>query len=142
MGGHVRIGDNAIVGGASAIHQFVRIGRGAIIGGMSGVERDVIPFGSVTGNRASLDGLNIVGLKRRGFQRAAIHALRAAFRELFLGEGVFADRLSEVRAQFGDEPLVGEVLAFIDAPSKRGLIRSAVASDMEEDEVVAAASAV
>ena len=140
MGGHVHIGDNVIVGGASAIHQFVRIGRGAIIGGMSGVERDVIPFGSVTGNRASLDGLNIVGLKRRGFERSAIHALRAAFRELFLGQGVFADRLAEVRMRLGDEPLVGEVLAFIDAPSKRGLIRSAVAIEFDEDEDVPAAS--
>ncbi|MBV9537710.1 MAG: acyl-ACP--UDP-N-acetylglucosamine O-acyltransferase, partial [Acidisphaera sp.] len=110
MGGHVVIGDHAIVGGASAIHQHVRIGQGAIIGGMSGVERDVIPFGSVTGNRASLDGLNIVGLKRRGHQRAAIHALRAAFRELFLGTGVFADRVAEVRARFGHEALVQEVL--------------------------------
>ena len=64
-----------------------------MIGGMSGVERDVIPFGRVTGNRASLDGLNLVGLKRRGFDRTEIQALQAAFRHLFLGPGVFADRL-------------------------------------------------
>jgi UDP-N-acetylglucosamine acyltransferase len=136
MGGHVCIGDNVIVGGASAIHQFVRVGRGAIIGGMSGVERDVIPFGSVMGNRASLDGLNIVGLKRRGCERAAIHALRAAFRELFLGQGVFSDRLADVRERFGAEPLVAEVLAFIDAPSKRGMIHSAIASADDDGEAL------
>ncbi len=135
MGGHVVIGDNVIVGGSSAIHQFVRIGRGAIIGGMSGVERDVIPFGSVMGNRASLDGLNIVGLRRRGFERPAIHALRAAFRHLFLAAGVFADRVEDVRSRYGGEPLVAEVLAFIDTPSKRGLIHSAVAPDEESETV-------
>ena len=80
MGGHVTIADNAVIGGASALHQFVRIGRGAMVGGVSGVEGDVIPFGSVLGNRARLAGLNVIGLKRRGFERAQILALRAAFR--------------------------------------------------------------
>ena len=126
MGGHVTIGDNAVIGGAAAIHQFVRIGRGAMIGGVSGVEADVIPFGSVIGNRARLAALNLVGLKRRGYDRAQIQALRAAFQMLFRDEGVFGDRLVAVRERFSAETLVAEVLAFIDAPSKRGLIRSAV----------------
>ncbi len=124
MGGHVSIGDHAVIGGSAAIHQFVRIGRAAMIGGVSGVEGDVIPFGSVIGNRARLSGLNVVGLKRRGFEKAAIMGLRAAFKTLFKDDGVFAARLEETRARFGADPLVAEVLAFIDGDSHRGLIRA------------------
>ena len=115
-----------MIGGAAALHQFVRIGRGAMVGGVSGVEADVIPFGSVIGNRAWLAGLNVIGLRRRGYDRADIHGLRAAFRLLFRGEGVFADRLAEARRTWGEDKLVAEMLAFIDAPSKRGLIRAAI----------------
>ena len=124
MGGHVSIGDHAVIGGSAAIHQFVRIGRAAMIGGVSGVEGDVIPFGSVIGNRARLAGLNVVGLKRRGFEKTAIMSLRGAFKILFKDEGVFARRLAETRAAYGDDPLVAEVLAFIDGESHRGLIRA------------------
>ena len=124
MGGHVSIGDHAVIGGSAAIHQFVRIGRAAMIGGVSGVEGDVIPFGSVIGNRARLAGLNVIGLKRRGFEKAAIMSLRAAFRTLFKDEGVFAHRLAETRASWGHDVLVAEVLAFIDGESHRGLIRA------------------
>lgn len=129
MGGHVTIGDGAVVGGAAAIHQFVRIGRGAMIGGVSGVEADVIPFGSVIGNRARLAGLNVIGLRRRGVDRTRLLTLRAAVRTLFWGEGVLADRMSAVRAEFGDDDLVTEVLDFAAAPSKRGLIRASADSD-------------
>jgi len=129
MGGHVSIGAHAVIGGGAAIHQFVRIGRAAMVGGVSGVEADVIPFGSVIGNRARLVGLNVIGLKRRGFDKAQIMRLRAAFAELFSGTGVFAERLAEVRARCSDDPLVAEVLAFIDAPSHRGLIRAAAAGE-------------
>jgi UDP-N-acetylglucosamine acyltransferase len=124
MGGHVSIADHCVIGGAAAIHQFVRIGRAAMIGGVSGVEADVIPFGSVIGNRARLAGLNVIGLKRRGFDKAQIQLLHNAFRDLFRHEGVFAQRLAAVRAHYGSEALVAEVLAFIDAPSHRGLIRA------------------
>lgn len=133
MGGHVSIGDNSVVGGGAAIHQFSRIGRGAMIGGMSGVEADVIPFGTVLGNRAHLAGLNVIGLRRRGYDRAQIHAVRQAFRILFRNPGVFADRVAEARAELGDEPLVAELLAFIDTPSKRGLIRAAAEIAEEEE---------
>jgi UDP-N-acetylglucosamine acyltransferase len=132
MGGHVSIGDNAVVGGAAAIHQYVRIGRAAMIGGVAGVEADVIPFGSVLGNRARLIGLNVIGLRRRGFDRAQIQTLRAAFRLLFRGNGVFAERVALAHEQFGGETLVDEVLAFIDAPGPRGLIRTAVVADDED----------
>lgn len=124
MGGHVTIDDHAVVGGAAAIHQFVRIGRAAMIGGVSGVEGDVIPFGSVIGNRARLAALNVVGLRRRGFDKAAIQRLHIAFKALYGKEGVFAQRLEATRRRFGKDPLVAEVLAFIDAPSHRGLIRA------------------
>jgi len=124
MGGHVRIADHAVIGGSVAIHQFVRIGRAAMIGGVSGVEADVIPFGSVIGNRARLVGLNVIGLKRRGFDKPQILRLHSAFRTLFGREGLFAQRLEATRASFGEDALVAEVLAFIDAPSHRGLIRA------------------
>ena len=124
MGGHVSIGDHAVIGGAAAIHQFVRIGRAAMIGGVSGVEADVIPFGSVIGNRAKLAGLNVIGLKRRGFDKAQIQRLHVAFGTLFRHEGVFAQRVEEARAQYAGDALVEEVLAFIDTPGRRGLIRA------------------
>ncbi len=129
MGGHVSIGAHAVIGGSAALHQFVRIGRAAMVGGMSGVEADVIPFGSVIGNRARLVGLNVIGLKRRGFEKAQILRLRGAFDALFHGEGVFAERLGEVRARCSADPLVAEVLGFIDAPSHRGLIRAGQARE-------------
>jgi UDP-N-acetylglucosamine acyltransferase len=75
------------------------------------------------GNRARLNGLNIVGLRRRGLESADIRRLRGAFRLLFREEGVFAARLAEARQRYGADPLISEILAFIDAPSKRGLIR-------------------
>jgi len=136
MGGHVNIGANAVIGGAAALHQFVRIGRGAMIGGVSGVEGDVIPFGTVMGNRAKLIGLNIIGLRRRGVDRAGLHRLRTAVRGLFGADShgaVFADRLAVLRAQPGEDALVAEMLAFIDAKSHRGLIRSALGARDDDD---------
>ncbi|WP_158747233.1 acyl-ACP--UDP-N-acetylglucosamine O-acyltransferase [Acidisphaera sp. L21] len=132
MGGHVEIGDGAVIGGAAALHQFVRIGRAAMVGGVSGVEADVIPFGSVIGNRARLAGLNVIGLRRRGVDKAGLHTIRAAFRTLFGSEGVFAQRLETVRAQYADQPLVMEMVAFASVHSKRGLIRTAPLATEEE----------
>jgi UDP-N-acetylglucosamine acyltransferase len=133
MGGHVSIGDFAVIGGAAAIHQNVRIGRGAMIGGVSGVEADVIPFGTVLGNRARLASLNVIGLRRRGFGREQVARLRAAFKLMFAAEGVMAERVAEARALYGEDSLVAEVLAFMDAPSKRGLIRAQAAGAAEAD---------
>ena len=121
LGGHVEVGDHAIIGGMSAVHQFVRIGAHAMIGGMSGVEQDVIPFGTVMGDRAHLAGLNLVGLKRRGFDREAIHQLQKAYRLLFGDEGTFQERLADAVEEFGSSDLVNEVLGFIKASSDRGL---------------------
>ncbi len=131
MGGHVEIGAGAVIGGAAALHQFVRIGRAAMVGGVSGVEADVVPFGSVVGNRARLAGLNVIGLRRRGVDKTRLHVIRTAFRTLFAGEGVFAQRLEAVKTQYADEALVMEILAFASAPSKRGLIRAALSAEEE-----------
>lgn len=123
LAGHVHVGDGAIIGGLSAVHQFVRIGAGSMIGGMSGVESDVIPFGSVVGERAWLAGLNLIGLKRRKLERADIHALRNAFKALFESEeGTLADRAEQVKAQYGNTPAVAEVLAFMGMDSSRKML--------------------
>lgn len=121
LAGHVEIGDHAIIGGLAAVHQFVRIGRHAIIGGMSGVEHDVIPFGSVMGERAGLAGLNLVGLKRRGFDREHIHALRNAFKLLFSPGGTLQSRAESVQQQFGHVEEVQEMIRFIQEKSDRSL---------------------
>lgn len=119
LGGHVLVGDHAILGGLCAVHQFVRIGARAFVGGMSGVEKDVIPFGMVIGNRAHLSGLNIVGLKRQGFPREQIHELRQAYRMLFASEGTLKERLEDVENMFKANPLVREIVDFIKSNSDR-----------------------
>lgn len=121
LAGHVELGDHVTIGGLSAVHQFVRIGSHAMIGGMSGVEKDVIPYGLVMGDRARLAGLNLVGLERRGFRKEDIHALRGAYRMLFGPEGTFAERVEEVVKEFGEELLVSDVLEFIRARASRSL---------------------
>lgn len=113
LAGHVHVGDHAILGGLSAVHQWVRIGPHAFLGGLSGLENDLIPYGSAIGDRARLGGLNIVGLKRRGFERESIHKLRAAYRMLFSEEGTLLERVEDVAAMFADEALVLEVVDFI-----------------------------
>ncbi len=119
LAGHVTVGDRAVIGGNAAVHQFCRIGRAAMVGGLTGVERDVIPFGSVIGDRAQLAGLNLVGLKRSGAPRDQIHALRAAFREIFRGEGSLADRARAAAERHAGQPLVQEMVEFILADSSR-----------------------
>jgi len=121
LGGHVHVEEHAILGGGSAVHQFVRIGKHAMVGGMSAVESDVIPYGSVMGNRAFLAGLNIVGLKRRGFGRETIHRLRSAYRLLFAEEGTLQERLADVAGMFADEPAVMDIVEFIRGDASRAL---------------------
>ena len=133
LGGHVTVGDYAIIGGLAAVHQFVRIGRHAMIGGMSGVEQDVIPFGSVIGDRASLSGLNIVGLKRRDFSRDDIHTLRTAYRMVFAAEGTMAERLSGVAGQFASNALVMDIVAFIQADGGRTVCQPKAAVTQTRD---------
>lgn len=122
LAGHVQVGDNAVLGGLSAVHQFVRIGAHAMIGGMSGVENDIIPYGSVTGNRAHLSGLNIIGMKRRGFSREEIHAVRNAYRLLFEErQGTMQERVEQVAEQFKQIVPVMDIVSFIRADSSRAI---------------------
>ncbi len=113
LAGHCRIGDFAILGGGAAAHQFTRVGAHAFIGGLAGVENDVIPFGIALGNRASLAGLNFVGLKRRGFSNEAIHTLRRAYKQLFTRTGTLKERVEDVAAAFGDDPTVMQIVDFL-----------------------------
>lgn len=122
LAGHVEVGDHVVIGGLAAVHQFVRIGAHAMIGGMSGVEHDVIPFGSVMGERANLAGLNLVGLKRRGFDRDTIHALRNAYKLMFEeNAGTLAERIGEVEKSHGSIQQVVEMIGFINEKGARSL---------------------
>lgn len=122
MGGHVEVGTRAVIGGSSAILQFVRIGAGAMVGGMTGVPSDVTPYCFAFGPRAVMCGLNIVGLRRRGLDKAQLHHVRAAYRYIFQGNGVFAERVAAARAEYGADPYVTEMLDFIATPSKHGIL--------------------
>lgn len=113
LGGHVVIGDNVFLGGLCAVHQHGRVGRGAMVGGLAAVTRDVIPFGSVWGNHARLHGLNMVGLKRRGFDRDKIKRMLAFYRDLFEGDGAFSERLDRAEGLTGDLAEAAEIIAFI-----------------------------
>ena len=121
IAGHCQIGDDVIIGGLSGIHQFVRIGRGAIIGAVTMVTNDVVPFGLVQGPRGELDGLNLVGLKRRGVERVDITAMRAAYQMLAQGEGTFLDRARRL-ADETDSAYVREMTDFILSSSDRSFL--------------------
>lgn len=121
LGGHARIGDRVFLGGLCAVHQNGRVGQGAIVGGLAAVTRDVIPYGSAWGNHAQLHGLNLIGLKRKGYGKDAIRRLLAAFRDLFEGPDVFVERLDRVEASFADLPEIQEIVSFIREDAKRPL---------------------
>jgi len=121
IAGHCQIGDDVIVGGLSGIHQWVRVGRGAIIGAVTMVTNDVLPYGLVQGPRGVLDGLNLVGLKRRGVERGDITAMRAAFQMLAQGEGSFLDRARKL-AEETDSAFVREMTDFILSASDRSFL--------------------
>lgn len=132
LGGHVSVGNNVFLGGQAGVHQFVRIGEGAMISGLTGVAADVIPFGFAIGQRAVLQGINVVGLRRRGHSRGDLLRLRRAYRRLFHGEGLFRDRLAAVGAEFADDPLVGKVVAFIGNGGRRPLAMPEFAGDVDD----------
>jgi UDP-N-acetylglucosamine acyltransferase len=120
LGGMVTIDDAVTLGGLSAVHQFGRVGRFAFVGGGAPVVGDVIPYGMVD-NHGRLHGLNLVGLKRRGVPRTTIHALRALYRELFEGDGLFEDRFAAAQERHGHHPEAKLIFDFIEAGQKRGL---------------------
>ncbi len=122
VGGHVKVGEGAFLGGQSAIHQFCRIGDYAFVGGCAAVITDIIPYASAFGNHARLAGLNIVGLKRRGMERSTIHALRAAYRILFGDHDTFKERVDRVREEFSDYDEIRRIVSFIDIDTSRPLM--------------------
>jgi len=121
VAGHCIIEDDVIIGGLCGVHQFVRIGQGAIIGAVTMVTKDVVPHGLVQAPRGVLDGLNLVGLKRKGVDRADITALRAAFQMLRDGEGAFQDRAHRL-ADESDSPYVQQMVAFILGDTDRNFL--------------------
>ena len=121
VAGHCILEDDVIIGGLSGIHQFVRIGHGAIIGAVTMVTNDVIPFGLVQAPRGELDGLNLVGLKRKGVARADITALRAAFQMMAQGEGTFNDRVKRMGEET-DSVYVKQIVDFVMAASDRSFL--------------------
>ncbi|MCJ7872080.1 acyl-ACP--UDP-N-acetylglucosamine O-acyltransferase [Marinovum sp. 2_MG-2023] len=121
LAGHCVIEDEVIIGGLSGVHQWVRIGRGAIIGAVTMVTNDVIPHGLVQAPRGKLDGLNLVGLKRRGVARADITALRAAFQMLAQGEGAFVERAKRL-GNDSDNEYVRQIVDFVAGETDRNYL--------------------
>jgi UDP-N-acetylglucosamine acyltransferase len=121
IGGHVTIGDHVVLGGLAAVHQFVRIGAHAMIGGVSAVVQDVIPFGLAFGNRATLHGLNIVGMKRRGFSREQILQVRAAYKTIFTGSGSLAERVAAFQEGAPSDGPVADLARFLQVRGRRPL---------------------
>jgi UDP-N-acetylglucosamine acyltransferase len=121
IAGHCQIGDDVIVGGLSGVHQWVRVGHGAIIGAVTMVTNDVLPHGLVQGPRGDLDGLNLVGLKRRGVERSEITALRAGYQMLAQGEGTFLDRARKL-AEETESKHVREMTDFILSATDRSFL--------------------
>ncbi len=121
LGGHCEIGDHVYIGGLSAVHQFTRIGSQVMVGGVCGVRGDVIPYGLVNGQYAALEGLNVIGMKRRKFTRERLATVRAFYQKLFHGPGVFAERLEGVQSMAGEDPAIGDILTFIENGKHRPL---------------------
>ena len=120
LGGHVIIEDNVVIGGNSAVQQFTRIGKMAMIGGMTGVLHDVIPYGLSTGNRNSLQGLNLIGLRRAKFENKDILGLSEAYKEIFATKNI-NENISKLNGSFKENPLVKDVIDFITKDKKRSI---------------------
>ena len=118
LGGHVTIEDSVVIGGNSAVQQFTRIGRLAMIGGMTGVLKDVIPFGLSIGNRNYLQGLNLIGLRRKKYDNKKIIGLDKAYKEIFSSKNLH-ENLSKINGEHKDNELVNEVITFIERDKKR-----------------------
>ena len=118
LGGHVTIEDSVVIGGNSAVQQFTRIGRLAMIGGMTGVLKDVIPFGLSIGNRNYLNGINLIGLRRKNYENQKIMGLSKAYKEIFSSKNLH-ENLSKINGEHKDNELVNEVVTFIAKDKKR-----------------------
>lgn len=133
LGGHCEVGDNVNIGGLTAVHQFVRIGDNAFLGGCSAVVGDVIPYAIAMGNRASLRGLNIVGLKRSGFPRTEIHQLRRAYRMIFDRSRTVAENVELARVEFSESPAAMKIIDFISSRGKRHFAVPALKSETDDN---------
>ena len=120
LGGHVSIEDNVVIGGNSAVQQFTRIGKMAMVGGMTGVLYDVIPYGLSTGNRNTLQGLNLIGLRRAKFDNKEILGLSEAYKEIFATKNL-SENISKLNGIFKENPLVKDVIEFITKDKKRSI---------------------
>ncbi len=119
LGGHVEVGDFAVIGGLAAVHQYVRVGEHSMIGGLSGLARDLIPFGTATNERASLDGLNLVGIKRRSFSSEEALEAKQALDELFNQNSNFLDNINHVTEKYKDNSIVQQIIIFLNAGTNR-----------------------
>ncbi len=118
LGGHAKIGDGVVIGGNSAVQQFTRIGKMAMIGGMTGVLNDVIPYGLSIGNRNFLQGLNLIGLRRKDIPNKNILSLSEAYKQIFRTDKL-TDNLNNLNDSFKENPLVADVIEFINEDKKR-----------------------
>ena len=118
LGGHAHVEDNVIIGGNSAVQQFTRVGRSAMIGGMCGVVRDIIPYGIAHGNRSILQGLNLIGLRRKNIPNQDIMILLDAYKEIFKNENL-TENLNNLSKKLRINELVSEVVSFIEKDKKR-----------------------
>jgi UDP-N-acetylglucosamine acyltransferase len=123
LGGHVRVDDHAVLGGLAAVHQYARIGAHAYVGGLSPVSQDIPPFTLASSERATLHGLNLVGLKRKDFSPAAIQALKHCYRLIFRSNITLKEAIEKIREEVELLPEVDVLLNFVDNPSKRGINR-------------------
>lgn len=121
LAGHVTVGNFVIMGGGSGVAQFHRIGAHAFVGGLTGVRGDLIPYGLAAGDWAHLEGLNLVGLKRRNFEREDVNALRRAYRLLFADEGTLVERVNDVAQEFAGVAMVQEVVDFLRSAEDRAI---------------------
>lgn len=133
LGGEVIIQEKAIIGGCTAIHQFCTIGKYAIVGGCSKITQDVIPFSMSDGNPQSLDGLNMVGLKRNKFSLADIRTIKEVYKALFISdEGLWAERLAMAKSVYGGNPVADEIFNFIEHDSRRIVCKPRGKQSVEE----------
>ena len=121
LAGHCRVGDYAILGGGAAAHQYVRIGAHAFVGGLTGLTEDLIPFGIAVGDRAKLAGVNVVGMKRRGFSLDDVQGVRRAYKALFSDEGTLQGRVEAVAREFAGIAAVQTIVAFLRESGERGV---------------------
>jgi UDP-N-acetylglucosamine acyltransferase len=134
LGGHSEIGDYAILGGAAAVQQRTRIGAHCFVGGLVGVTCDLVPFAMAAGHRAAISGVNVRGLKRRGFDREAIHALRSAYQLFFGSSGPRAERIALLEERFSGIAAAGELVRFLRETGNRPLTLPRQSSAMEDDD--------